>query len=124
MKPPRQANFLALIWFLVTILLHQVQSEPMRRQFDIQERAKHCNPNICQLPDCYCGGQKIPGGLKHEQTPQFVLLTFDDAVNGINKDFFKKLFKERYNPNGCPIKVIKPRDITHVLKTKTLYKLH
>ena len=38
---------------------------------------------------------------------QFVLLTFDDAVNSLNEKFFADLFKDRLNPNGCPIKVIK-----------------
>ena len=70
-----------------------------------QEKADQCNPDYCRLPDCYCGGNKIPGGLKPEQIPQLVLLTFDDAVNDLNKAFFKKLYEGRTNPNGCPIKV-------------------
>jgi hypothetical protein len=37
---------------------------------------------------------------------QFVLLTFDDAVNSLNEKFFAELFKDRFNPNGCPIKVM------------------
>lgn len=33
-----------------------------------------------------------------------VLITFDDAVNDLNKDYYKEIFeKERTNPNGCPI---------------------
>ena len=70
-----------------------------------QQTAEQCNPDYCRLPDCYCGGNKIPGGLKPEQIPQLVLLTFDDAVNDLNKAFFKKLYEGRTNPNGCPIKV-------------------
>ena len=88
------------------IALQQVHSEPQRgQQQDRQGRAVRCDPNVCRLPDCFCGGKSIPGGYKKEEIPQFVLLTFDDAINGINKEFFAKLFKERYNPNGCPIKV-------------------
>ena len=87
------------------IALHQVHSEPQRQQQDRQGRAARCDPDVCRLPDCFCGGKTIPGGYSKEQIPQFVLLTFDDAINGINKEFFGKLFKERYNPNGCPIKV-------------------
>ena len=71
-----------------------------------QDSADRCDPNTCRLPDCYCGGSDIPGGYKPEDIPQFVLLTFDDAVNDLNEAFFKKLFKGRTNPNGCPIKVI------------------
>ena len=106
MKGTRHTSLLALTCIIVNILLHQVQSEPQRRQGENQQpKAERCDPNRCRLPDCFCGGQTIPGGFKPEQIPQFVLLTFDDAVNGINKEFFAKLFKERYNPNGCPIKV-------------------
>ncbi|QQP54259.1 Chitin deacetylase 5, partial [Caligus rogercresseyi] len=68
------------------------------------KKPERCDPSYCKLPDCYCGGQDIPGGLSKDEIPQFVLLTFDDAVNNLNKKFFEKLFKGRTNPNGCPIK--------------------
>ena len=70
-----------------------------------QQTAEQCDPSYCRLPDCYCGGKQIPGGYKPEEIPQLVLLTFDDAVNDLNKAFFKKLYEGRTNPNGCPIKV-------------------
>ena len=45
------------------------------------------------------------GGLSRENIPQFVLLTFDDAVNSLNQQFYKDLFSDnRRNPNQCPIK--------------------
>jgi len=67
--------------------------------------ASKCDPNICRLPSCYCGGTSVPGGLSREDIPQFVLLTFDDAVNSLNQQFFKNLFtRSRTNPNQCPIK--------------------
>ena len=88
--------------------------------------ASKCDPNICRLPSCYCGGTSVPGGLSRyawevacvtnhnisikpfhfrEDIPQFVLLTFDDAVNSLNQQFFKDLFTQsRTNPNQCPIK--------------------
>ncbi len=37
------------------------------------------------MQDCYCGGKDIPGGYSPDQIPQFVLLTFDDAVNDLNQ---------------------------------------
>lgn len=44
------------------------------------------------------------GGLLPEQIPQIVLLTFDDAVNDINKQIYAGIFERgRKNPNGCPI---------------------
>jgi len=73
-------------------------------RLSLAQEAERCDPSYCRLPNCFCGGSKIPGGLKTENTPQFVLLTFDDAVNGLNKEFFSKLFSNRVNPNGCPIK--------------------
>ena len=109
MKRTRPSTLLALLCVIASIFLHQVHSEPQRgaqKQQDRQGRAARCDPDVCRLPDCFCGGKNVPGDLPKESIPQFVLLTFDDAVNGINKEFFAKLFKERYNPNGCPIKVI------------------
>lgn len=47
--------------------------------------------------------QKI-GNLPVEDVPQIVLLTFDDAVNDLNKQYYIELFESgRRNPNGCPI---------------------
>jgi len=69
------------------------------------QSAGRCDPNVCRLPRCYCGGTEVPGGLSRKSIPQFVLLTFDDAVNSLNQQFFKDLFNNRRNPNGCPIKV-------------------
>ena len=44
------------------------------------------------------------GNLAPRRTPQLVLLTFDDAVNDLNKELYRDLFeKGRLNPNGCPI---------------------
>jgi len=70
----------------------------------VTQRASKCDPRICQLPECYCGGAQIPGNLTKEEIPQLVLLTFDDAVNDINFGFYTRLFRNRFNPNGCPIK--------------------
>ncbi|CAH1736815.1 unnamed protein product [Aphis gossypii] len=66
--------------------------------------AAKCRKDVCQLPDCSCGGKEIPGDLAPEETPQIVLLTFDDSVNDLNKGLYTDLFeKGRVNPNGCPI---------------------
>ena len=46
----------------------------------------------------------IPGNLKPEETPQIVILTFDDAVNNENWEIYERIFApNRTNPNGCPI---------------------
>ncbi|KAL0103005.1 hypothetical protein PUN28_018362 [Cardiocondyla obscurior] len=70
----------------------------------VDKPAAKCRRDVCLLPDCSCGGPDIPGGIPHEQTPQIVLLTFDDAVNDLNKPLYSELFENgRKNPNGCPI---------------------
>ncbi|XP_022240245.1 uncharacterized protein LOC106458349 isoform X2 [Limulus polyphemus] len=66
-------------------------------------QASGCNPSKCLAPDCRCGGSDIPGGLPLSETPQVVLLTFDDAINDLNFDLYKEIFAGRKNPNGCPI---------------------
>ncbi|MPC23203.1 hypothetical protein E2C01_016244 [Portunus trituberculatus] len=44
------------------------------------------------------------GGFSAAETPQLVLLTFDDSINDLNKDLYTELFENgRLNPNGCPI---------------------
>lgn len=45
------------------------------------------------------------GGFSSKEIPQIVLLTFDDSVNDLNREIYKKLFEEgRTNPNGCPVR--------------------
>ncbi|GJQ67068.1 Cda5 [Trypoxylus dichotomus] len=65
--------------------------------------AAKCRRDVCLLPDCSCGGKEIPGNLPVEEVPQIILLTFDDAVNDLNKEFYREIFDGRLNPNGCPI---------------------
>ncbi|XP_039227200.1 uncharacterized protein LOC6526244 isoform X11 [Drosophila yakuba] len=77
--------------------------DPIYPQPTPDKTAAKCRKDVCLLPDCYCGGRDIPGGLNASDTPQFVLMTFDDAVNTINIDLYEELFnnKSRKNPNGC-----------------------
>jgi hypothetical protein len=65
--------------------------------------AKHCDPRACQLPSCRCSNTEIPGGVPVRDAPQFVVLTFDDAVTQINSEFYKQAFDNRINPDGCPV---------------------
>ncbi|XP_055638342.1 chitin deacetylase 1 [Toxorhynchites rutilus septentrionalis] len=70
--------------------------------------ADPCDLSVCMLPDCFCSkdGTAIPSRLERTQTPQMILLTFDDAINFENWELYtKKIFTpQRKNPNGCPIK--------------------
>ncbi|NP_001360721.1 EGF-like domain-containing protein [Caenorhabditis elegans] len=73
-----------------------------------RQRAQACNEAECKLPNCFCteNGRRAPGGLRPDETPQFVVLTFDDAVNGKTFSDYKKLFENDVlkNPNGCDVK--------------------
>lgn len=70
-------------------------------------RADTCDTELCKLPDCFCSptSTKVPGGLDPKDTPQMILLSFDDAINSNNYDIYKRLFNgQRKNPNGCDIR--------------------
>jgi hypothetical protein len=50
------------------------------------EPALKCDVKRCELPACRCGGTTVPGGgAQRNNTPQLVILTFDDAVNDLSK---------------------------------------
>jgi hypothetical protein len=70
--------------------------------------AGNCDPAVCQLPECFCSKDAtlIPGELEPIQTPQMILLTFDDAINVENFQLYdEKIFtSNRKNPNGCSIR--------------------
>lgn len=46
------------------------------------------------------------GKLTLEETPQLVLITFEDSVNDVHNKVFEMLFNtsQRMNPNGCEIR--------------------
>eukprot|EP00842_Homolaphlyctis_polyrhiza_P004516 jgi/Hompol1/5065/HPOL_001003-RA len=57
-----------------------------------------CDATRCVLPACRCASPNPPIA----NPPQFVLLTFDDAVQSDVWPQATALFKNRKNPNGCP----------------------
>lgn len=65
--------------------------------------AKPCNPLECRLPNCRCSGTDIPGNIPVNETPQFVMITFDDAVTFLNNEYYQQAFPDRSNPDGCPV---------------------
>lgn len=66
---------------------------------------KFCDESQCKRPSCVCDTQGSPEGLRVEDTPQFVMLTFDDAVNVVNfPDYEELLMNGRKNlRSNCPI---------------------
>ncbi|CAH1255718.1 unnamed protein product [Diabrotica balteata] len=78
--------------------------DPIYPQPQVDKTAAKCRKDVCLLPDCSCGGKDIPGNISVEEVPQIVLMTFDDAVNDLNKPYYIDIFENgRKNPNGCPI---------------------
>ncbi|XP_045463450.1 chitin deacetylase 8 [Harmonia axyridis] len=66
--------------------------------------AKPCDQKKCELPDCRCSSSEIPGGLSRDKTPQFVFLTFDDAIRSDNYQLYVDAFYGRKkNPDGCNV---------------------
>ncbi|KAJ8708394.1 hypothetical protein PYW07_010519 [Mythimna separata] len=63
---------------------------------------EECNEELCKLPDCRCSTTDIPGGLLPRNTPQFVTITFDDAINVRNIETYRSILYGRKNSNGCP----------------------
>ncbi|XP_059056297.1 chitin deacetylase 8-like [Achroia grisella] len=63
--------------------------------------AEPCNEQLCQLPDCRCSSSGIPGGLQPRDTPQFVLVTFDDNINSINMETYREILYGRNNSDSC-----------------------
>lgn len=66
--------------------------------------AEKCTKTNCRPPACRCAKYGIPGSLPYEETPQFVYLTYDDAINAKNIDHVRRIFDEanRGENNTCP----------------------
>ncbi|XP_067137811.1 chitin deacetylase 8-like [Centruroides vittatus] len=66
----------------------------------------YCDEDRCKLPMCLCGKQSPPSGMEAKDVPQFVMLTFDSAVNFNNFIFYRELILRSGRKNkksGCPI---------------------
>ncbi|CAN8025800.1 unnamed protein product [Ixodes persulcatus] len=70
-------------------------------------RANVCDVRTCDAnPNCSCISMKPPAGLTMDTMPQFVMLTFDDAVNEGNIHFYRELLgsgKRKNKATGCDI---------------------
>lgn len=64
--------------------------------------AEPCVDTECTLPDCRCSTTHIPGGLEARNTPQFVMMTFDDGINILNIETYRRTIYNRSNSNNCP----------------------
>ena len=66
--------------------------------------AKPCVEADCKLPNCRCASTGIPGGLTPSETPQIVMISFDDGIqSNTYETLYSKFLNGRKNPNGCPV---------------------
>ncbi|KAJ3185758.1 hypothetical protein HDU85_001117 [Gaertneriomyces sp. JEL0708] len=62
-----------------------------------------CDASTCKLPTCFCPTTSPPGGLDPKKIPQFITLTFDDAINTPVLPVIEAMVNGwKPNPNGCP----------------------
>ncbi|KDE02386.1 hypothetical protein MVLG_07058 [Microbotryum lychnidis-dioicae p1A1 Lamole] len=64
-----------------------------------------CDDTTCVLPSCHCASVNPPGRLSPKNTPQFITVTADDAVNTFTIEVLDYLLSKRKNPNGCQPKM-------------------
>ncbi|OWR47572.1 chitin deacetylase 8 [Danaus plexippus] len=88
-----------------SVLLGLVLFVSVHCQNDSLPAAEKCDPEKCKLPNCRCSSTEIPGNLEARDTPQFVILTFDDAVTTVNIETYRSILYNRANSNRCPIGV-------------------
>ncbi|KAH8297340.1 hypothetical protein KR044_010510 [Drosophila immigrans] len=76
---------------------------PLLERQELQ-KAERCSATKCKLPDCRCSDAMLPRPKfngKEQEIPQFVTITFDDAVNAVNYAQYELLFNGVTNPDGC-----------------------
>lgn len=84
-------------------LSHQCHAEESSRRRS-RATTDSCSPANCRLPACYCAGEEAPlGGVRRSEVPQFVMVTFDDAITDAVYEAYEVLLSTNArNPNGCP----------------------
>lgn len=65
--------------------------------------AENCDAERCKLPDCRCASTELNETIAVDETPQLVMLTFDDAVTALNYEYIQQKISGRKNPDGCPV---------------------
>ncbi|MCW8850721.1 MAG: polysaccharide deacetylase family protein [Melioribacteraceae bacterium] len=58
----------------------------------------------CSLPECLEASASSPNALSVEETPQFIIVTFDDAINSFTESFVNKALSGLKNKNGDIVK--------------------
>eukprot|EP00761_Pharyngomonas_kirbyi_P014363 gb/GECH01014393.1/.p1 GENE.gb/GECH01014393.1/~~gb/GECH01014393.1/.p1 ORF type:complete len:496 (+),score=106.61 gb/GECH01014393.1/:1-1488(+) len=83
------------------ILISQTQRSQAQDKCFPDDRCYSCDPDQCQLPDCWCPSPSTPGGLPLDEVPQFVILSFDDAITKTEYPRAMDIIERTQNPSGC-----------------------
>jgi hypothetical protein len=67
--------------------------------------SQECSSETCRLPNCRCGSLVLDKDIPINETPQLVMLTFDDAVTAQIYDLVMPAIDGRVNPDGCPAQI-------------------
>jgi hypothetical protein len=83
---------------------------------------KKCTPDDCKAPNCTCLSDIPPFNHSVSDVPQFIIMTFDEAVRVTNYPTYANLSNFK-NPNGCPIQAT--FFVSHVdTNYKLVHELH
>ncbi|XP_054156547.1 chitin deacetylase 8-like [Oppia nitens] len=67
-----------------------------------QDDNVQCTVDNCKAPHCSCFSSSAPYGHKTDDIPQFIIMSFDEAVREESADIYDRILNYT-NPNGCPI---------------------
>ena len=59
-----------------------------------------CPGDSCGSAYCRCASRVAPGNLSHAETPQFILVTFDDGINAFSESLVKPSVGGLHNQDG------------------------
>lgn len=106
----KPVHFSALVALVLIVLPISGQAQtvvefPVPAPFETAPRMIDyaCDPDTCILPDCHCASIDPPKGLLPQDTPQFLLLTYDDCVDDASQELIQDVQASFRNPDGRSI---------------------
>lgn len=94
---------LAILSVLTLTVADEYYDDDYQEDSDENVNYVSCDPRSnCLLPNCSCFGT-IPLNGDGQRLPQFVMVTFDDAVTTLNIKTYREIADKRNNSNGCPL---------------------
>jgi len=78
--------------------------DALDRFVDVNIPQYNCTANNCLGSEgCHCASHITPGGLRPEDTPQFIVITNDDAITVTTMPVIVNIVDKYANRNGCPV---------------------